>query len=145
MHNISCSGCRLGYEEPDENPGVCVKPSFRPWKHWNEVESAAYRDLTNALGDTLYLRQIYTTPPVALEPKHERFVGFHGDYNQITYELDFTSESKVCCDRAHDSWILACVSFALKCLFRNLAAPPGNHAHRRRRRSFAQKCYCKLA
>ena len=96
VHNISCSGCSLGYEEPDDDRDVCVKPPFKPWKHWNKRNSEAYGDLAAAFGDKLYVKQTYRTNAVELEPKRERFVGYSGFYNKITYELDFTGGSQVC-------------------------------------------------
>ena len=95
-NNTSCSGCNLGYEESDADPDLCVKPPFRPWKQWSKTKSAAYRELAGTtFGDTLYLDKTYETGPVALKPKHEKFVGYFGDYNQITYELDFTAGAQV--------------------------------------------------
>ena len=68
----------LGYEEPDDDPDVCIKPPFRPWKQWSETGSKAYRDLAATFSESLYVGQPYATGPVDLEPKRERFVGFSG-------------------------------------------------------------------
>ena len=106
MSDYDCSSCVLGYETTGPDDATCVKPKFRPHKHW---EGSAERSQLKLQGTTgapaktnpstnatiLLARHTYAIPPPQLEPKDRMFAGFKPPHTKIHYELDFSLGAEV--------------------------------------------------
>ena len=113
LTNYDCSSCILGYETTSPDDVTCVKPNFRPHKHWEGSVERSQLKLQGTGGapvqidpDTntanLFTGHTYTIPAPQLEPKERMFAGYKQPHTKIHYELDFLlgAEADIGCGTA---------------------------------------------
>ena len=106
LTDYDCSSCILGYETTSPDDATCVKPNFRPHKHWEGSVEQSQLKLQGTGGapeqidpdsntTILFTGHTYTIPAPQLEPKERMFAGYKQPHTKIHYELDFSLGAEV--------------------------------------------------
>ena len=111
LSDLNCSSCVLGYETTSETNATCVKPEFRPHRHWKANYSrlrlqdtrgiAIAHDTGGTDAPILLTGHSYEIPAPRLEPKTRLFAGYKLPDTKIHYELDFSRGAEVGATSVH--------------------------------------------